>query len=88
MLDAGKVTVDVLRLSRKEPLSDDDARALLSSVDEVIVARGKTTRTLTAAEASVDDLRGNSGGIRAPILRVGRRLLVGFHEATLKDVLS
>ena len=35
-----------------------------------------------AGDARLDDLRGPTGNFRAPILKVGRRLLVGFHEET------
>ena len=88
MLDGGQVAVEETRLSKKQPLSEADVVALLSSVDEVILARGKTVRKLAAKEAAPDDLRGPSGGFRAPMLKVGTRLLVGFHEAQLKEILG
>ncbi len=76
------------RPARQRPLSDADAKKLLRSVSEVIVARGKTSRRLPAKDATLDDLRGNRGSFRAPMIRRGRTLLVGFSEAELERLLS
>ncbi len=88
MLDKTKARVAAERLSKKEPLSDAEARALLASVSELVVAKGRTVRSLTAKAATLDDLRGPTGNFRAPIVKVGRRLLVGFHEETLREELA
>ncbi len=69
-------------------MSDAEVGALLASVDVVVVVRGKARRQIAAADASLDDLRGPTGGFRAPILRFGRRLLVGFNEEALKAELA
>ena len=84
VLDDTKTPVETLRVSQKQPLDDAEAGALLASVDEIVLARGKSVRVLEASRTTLDDLRGPRGGFRAPILRVGRRLLVGFHEETLR----
>jgi hypothetical protein len=88
VLDRTKARVSAERPSKKEPLSEAEARSLLASVSEVIVAKGKSVRTLAATNATPDDLRGPTGNFRAPILKVGRRLLVGFHEETLRGELA
>jgi hypothetical protein len=88
VLDTSKADVREERPSKSRPLSDPDARALLAGVDTVTLARGKSARTLPAREVSLDDLRGPTGRFRAPMLRVGRRLLVGWHEETLRDLLA
>ncbi len=69
-------------------MSDADARALLAGVDTVTLARGKSARTLPAGEVSLGDLRGPTGNFRAPMIRVGRRLLVGWHEESLRSLLA
>jgi len=74
--------------STKRPIDDSEARALLGSVDEVWIARGAKIDRRLAARVTVGDLRGPTGGIRAPLLRSGRHLLVGFHEATLREWLD
>ena len=61
---------------------------VLLNSDSVTLARGKSVRTLAAKEVHLDDLRGPTGGFRAPMLRVGRRLLVGWHEESLRDLLA
>ena len=88
MLDATKARIVTTRLSKSDPLSEKDVRALLKEVDEIVVAKGKSTRTLPAREATLDDLRGPTGNFRAPMVRIGRRLLVGFHEETLRKELG
>jgi hypothetical protein len=88
VLEKSKSDVRDERPSRSRPLTDADAKALLKEVDEVTLARGKTARTLPAREVSLDDLRGPTGNFRAPMLRVGRRLLVGWHEESLRELLA
>lgn len=88
MLEKSKSDVRDERPSRSRPLTDADAKALLKEVDEVTLARGKTARTLPARDVSLDDLRGPTGNFRAPMLRVGRRLLVGWHEESLRELLA
>jgi arsenate reductase-like glutaredoxin family protein len=84
VLDRTKTSVKEERHSKKAPMSDADAKKLLASVSEVVVARGKSSRRIPAKEAKVDDLRGNSGGIRAPIVKKGKTLLVGFSAEELE----
>jgi len=88
VLDQRKATIGDERHSKKRPLSDAEARALLDSVDEVLLARGKSVRRAVPSELGVDDLRGPTGGFRAPMVKVGRRLLVGFHGETLRELLG
>ena len=88
MLESSGAEVGELKQSRREPLSDEGARDLLASVDVVVVVRGKARREIPAREASLDDLRGPSGSFRAPILRIGRRLLVGFQKEALEGELA
>ncbi len=76
------------RNSRKQPLSDDDVRQMLAEVDTVYVARGKKRREIPAAEATLDDFKGPTGNYRAPMVRSGARLLVGFHPETLEQLLA
>jgi hypothetical protein len=83
VLDRTKARVAATRLSKKDPLSEKDVRGLLKEVDEVVVAKGKSARTVPAKDATLDDLRGPTGNFRAPMIRIGRRLLVGFHEESL-----
>jgi hypothetical protein len=82
------VTIGENRKSKKQPLDDAGARDLLAQVDDVVIARGKSSRTQKAGDTTLDDLRGPSGGFRAPMVRVGRRLLVGFSQDALGRLLK
>jgi hypothetical protein len=57
----------------------------------VVVAKGKKLEEWKPAgkapKAAVDSLLGPTGNLRAPTLRVGTTLIVGFHEETLASVL-
>lgn len=88
MLDAAKTEVATTRLAKKEPLGDADVRRLLASVDEVLVAKGKGLRRLSAGGATLADLKGPTGSFRAPMLKAGRRLLVGFSAGALSELLG
>jgi hypothetical protein len=87
VLDRKKVRITEERSSKSAPMTDADVKALLASVDEVVVAKGKAVRSLAAGDAVLGDLRGPTGNFRAPMLRVGKRLLVGFHLDALETLL-
>ena len=79
--------------AKKATIKKDGALALLADVDEVYATRGKQVvhldlkkdRPDTATLASL--LIGPTGNLRAPTLRRGRTLLVGFDEATYQRVI-
>jgi len=75
------------RSSRKEPLSDSDARALIRRVNRVRVARGRKIVEIQAADASLYDLKGPTGNYRAPMVVAGKILLVGFNPEALAELL-
>lgn len=87
MFEKRKVAVGAER-STRDALGDAEVRALLAEVDRVIVTRGRTTVVLEAARAKPADLRGPTGKIRAPLVRRGRTLLVGFHRESLDALLG
>lgn len=74
--------------STREPFSEAEVVALLDAVREVWLTRGRKVDERPAAAVRPDDLRGPTGGFRAPMLRRGRRLLVGFDAATVDRFLE
>ncbi|NIM01889.1 MAG: hypothetical protein GTO30_06315 [Acidobacteria bacterium] len=86
MFDDRDTQVEEERNSRKEPLSDKEARALIGAVSSVIVARGKKVEEIPAKKAKIADLKGPTGNYRAPMVRGGKTLLVGFHAETLAEL--
>ena len=71
----------------------DDLGDLLNGVDFIYAARGKSIKhfDLRAGLPPVDELKGfvlgPTGNFRAPALRKGRTLVVGFNEAHLREIL-
>ena len=70
--------------ARKEKIEGDNAWNLLSSAREVVVGRGKK---FTVFRPATDDQQtilkqtlGRTGNLRAPTLKIGDRLIVGFSE--------
>ena len=69
-------------------MSEADVKKLLASVDSVVIAKGKASRSLKASEAKPNDLRGPTGNFRAPMLRKGKKLLVGFSDDELEKLVG
>ena len=74
--------------SRK--LQATDAKALLSKASKLIVAKGKKVSEFDIgarpATEAVGAMLGPTGNLRAPTIRVGKTLLVGFDEETFAGV--
>lgn len=87
MLDAGSEKYEE-RHSRKEPLDDAEARQLVESVKRVLVTRGRKVEEFDPASVDVDQFKGRTGNYRAPIVRIGDTLLVGFHAETLGELVD
>jgi arsenate reductase-like glutaredoxin family protein len=70
------------------------ALALLDGMSELIVARGKKVERVDLRKGRPDRatltrlMIGPSGNLRAPTLRVGKRILVGFDEESYQKVLG
>jgi hypothetical protein len=75
--------VDVVD-ARKGSLAGEEAWQLLVSAREIVIAKGKTFQvfdpTRDSKEAILAQALGRTGNLRAPTLRIGDRLLVGFSE--------
>lgn len=87
MLDGAEVEIAEQRSARSRPLADGEVDALLKQVETVVIARGKAVRKQPAANTSRDELKGPTGGYRAPMLRRGGTLLVGFHADAIHGLL-
>ena len=89
-MDAHGIEVkEVMPASRK--LARRDAAELVEAAKKVIVAKGKKVQTFPGGKATkeiVDALLGPTGNLRAPTVRCGQTLLVGFDESSYADVLG
>jgi hypothetical protein len=71
----------------------EEALALARTADTVVVARGKKVLRFDMKSPPPDDelaaaLLGPTGNLKAPTLRIGRLLLVGFGEEAYASVLG
>jgi len=89
-MDAENIqAVEVIPASRK--LGRPDAKRLIEGASRIIVAKGKNVRRFRGGKATADIVTaflGPTGNLRAPTVRVGKTLLVGFDEASYRDVLG
>jgi hypothetical protein len=80
---------DAVPASRK--LGRDDAVELAANASTVIVCKGKKVTTFEVAgppgDDIVDAMLGPTGNLRAPALRVGKTVLVGFNEEQYQGVM-
>ena len=80
--------------AKKATIKGDAALRVLEGVDEVYAAKGKQVVHLDLRRSKppraelLGVLLGPTGHLRAPTLRKGRTLIVGFDEATYKRLLG
>ena len=75
-------------VSAAKKLGRAEAVELAKQAARVIVAKGKSVQAFDGGKAGkelVDAMLGPTGNLRAPALRVGKTLLVGFHEDAYRD---
>ncbi|MCC5886362.1 MAG: hypothetical protein JJT88_08000 [Gammaproteobacteria bacterium] len=76
--------------SRK--LGLDAALALVADADELIVAKGRKVEQIplgkTDLKTAAAAMLGPTGNLRAPTLKVGRTLIVGFDEDSYERILG
>lgn len=80
--------------ANKEKLGRAEALKLAKAAGKVIVAKGKKTVTFNMAKDPPDDktllsaILGPSGTLRAPTIRRGKTLLVGFNADVFNEMLG
>ena len=80
--------------TRTSPITGEAALAVTRDVDDIWVAKGKKAVHVDLKKAKPGKaellalLLGPTGGLRAPTLRVGRTLLVGFNEEAYATALK
>ncbi len=80
--------------AKKQTITGGQALGVLANVDTLYVVRGKRVVHVDLNKDKPDRatllglLLGPTGNLRAPTLRKGRTLLVGFDEATYRQVLG
>ena len=78
--------------ARKNTLKEKDALALAGQVNEIYAAKGKKVVHVNLKKDKPDKatlkklLLGPTGNLRAPTLRKGKTLIVGFDEETYEKL--
>jgi arsenate reductase-like glutaredoxin family protein len=81
-------------VSANKKLGRDEALGMARQVKRLVAVRGKkvTAVDVTANTPSDDELAalmlGRTGNMRAPTMRVGQTLLVGYHDQVFADELG
>ncbi len=79
-------------IANKAKLGAEEALGLARQVTQVVVARGKQVTTFDMKASPPDDetlleaVLGPTGSLRAPTIRSGDTLVVGFNEAAYRQV--
>lgn len=80
--------------ARSTPLVESDALELIKNAKDLFITRGSKvihfdlTREHPGNGSIVELVIGRSGKLRAPTIKVGRTVVVGFDQATYEKVLS
>lgn len=80
--------------AKKKTYGRDEALALLVGATKLCVMKGQNVQSIDLVKnrPSDDDLAkvmlGPTGNLRAPTIRKGKTLLVGFHGDTYADLLT
>ena len=80
--------------AKKATMGEEDAVALAATVDEIYAVKGKKVVHLDLKakrpprQELLEYLLGPTGNLRAPTVRKGRTLIVGFDEATYQLMIN
>lgn len=78
--------------ARKERLGDTEALALLEGMSALWVAKGKKVTKVNLTKDRPDDatlvslMLGPTGNLRAPTVKVGKKVVVGFNDELFEEV--
>ena len=84
MLNRNSIACETVADARKASLAEEEAWQVLSAAREIIVAKGKKRLVFDPRRDSRETIHketlARSGTLRAPTLRIGDRLLVGYND--------
>ncbi len=84
--------IDELVDARKNVIKADGAWELFQGADSLHVGRGKKSVLFTPDPASQEEILkvslGRTGNLRAPTLRVGKVLYVGYNDEMYKELMG
>ena len=83
---------EMVRATKK--LERDDALAMVRQAQRLVAAKGKKVTAVELAAGTPSDeelaklMLGPTGNLRAPTMRVGQTILVGYNEQVFSDELG
>jgi len=82
-VEAKKVKV-VEKVSASKKLQRSDARTIAKEASQIIVMKGKKIQEFkgggSPSKELLDAMLGATGNLRAPLMRIGKKVLVGFND--------
>lgn len=81
-----KVTVDSQTNAKKQVFGETEARDMLKGIERLISIKGPKVVSVNLRKEKPDwsELRalllGPTGNLRAPVVRMGKTLIIGFHK--------
>jgi len=86
------VKIDEIVDARKKVIKEDGAWDILKEAETLHVGRGKKTVVFTPDAKSKEDILkmslGRTGNLRAPTLRVGKVLYVGYNDDMYRELIG
>lgn len=76
-------------MSASKRLGEKDARELIRGASKIYIAKGNSLEEFPGGKVTkelVEKMLGSTGNLRAPAIRVGKTLLVGFNAETYARV--
>lgn len=80
--------------AKKNRIGTEEALALARSAKRVLIARGKKyvdydmKKSAPGDDELVKGIMGPSGNLRAPTLRIGQTVVVGYHDEVYSEVMG
>lgn len=75
--------------AKKQRIAKKDLAALFAGAKKIVICKGpKVTELDPADSAGLELVLGPTGNLRAPTARIGKTWIVGFGEATWKQLLA
>ena len=81
-------------VSSSKKLRLDDARAMVRQAQRLVAAKGKKVTAVDLAAGTPPDeelaklMLGPTGNLRAPTIRIGQTILVGYNDQVFSDELG
>ncbi len=80
--------------AKKQKFGAAEALPLLTGMTKMLVAKGKSVKEIDlkkdrpADEELAKLMLGPTGNLRAPTIKVGKTILIGFHEVTYAEAFA